>query len=83
MTKQMNDLSDKQMIQAESMWPGETLCLKKKPTGEEKAGVMGYSMFGVIVTSEEPISIYLQPDFAAVRTYDTIDELLADGWMVD
>lgn len=69
-------------------WHGETLCLKKRPTGGEKAGVMGYSAFGVIVNKLEPVTIYLRgedhaDDFKETKQYANIDEMLADGWIVD
>jgi len=52
----MYDLSeDKKMVRNERLWPGETLCLKKLPKPGEKVGVMGYSEYGVITNSREPV----------------------------
>lgn len=76
--------SDAQMISNERLWPGETLCLKKRPTKpDEKVGVIGYSAFGVITNSRLPLIVYLQPNFITEKRYESIQDLLDDGWIVD
>jgi hypothetical protein len=75
---------DKKMILSESDWPGDTLCLKKRPKpGEATKGVMGYSAFGILTNSRAPFIVLLRPDFEKTMNYDSVDELLADGWIVD
>lgn len=71
--------NDKEMIENSILWPGDTLCLKKRDKGF-------YSAFGVITTtSRPPLTIYLRGprDFEQTKTYDTVDAMLADGWIVD
>lgn len=77
-----------QMITDRSTWPGDTLCLKKRSTGNEKAGVMGYSAFGVLTADRAPFTVWLRgkggaADFKHAKVYSTLDALIADGWMVD
>ena len=64
-------------------WSGQTCCLKKRPKSGEKTGVMGYSDFGVITRHRPPYDIYRQEDGSLAAHYETIDELLEDGWIVD
>lgn len=68
-------------------WSGETCCLKKRPAKGETAGFMGYSAFGVITSSDEPVTIYLREDngndFRRTATYENFELAVADGWMVD
>jgi hypothetical protein len=78
-----NYIGDAVMIRDPNRWPGETLCLKKRPKEGEKTGVMGYSAYGVITTPDLPITIYLRPDFIAAVKYNSVEELLAAGWLVD
>jgi len=67
----------------------DTCCVKKRPTGDEEAGFMGYSEFGVITTGRSrPIVIYLrgmmkERDFEKTKEYAYVDAMLADGWIVD
>lgn len=76
------------MITDRSRWPGETLCLKKRPTNGEKASIMGYSAFGVLTADRAPFTVWLRgecgkDDFKTKTVYDSLDALIADGWMVD
>lgn len=72
-----------QLIKNMKRWPGWALCMKKRPKPSEKTGIMGYSAFGIITTSQLPLVIYLQPEFDTEVRYNTIEEALDDGWMVD
>lgn len=59
----------------------QTCCVKKR-------GVKDYDAFGVLVNTREPVEIYLRgddpaDDFKAVKKYDTVDDMLSDGWIVD
>jgi hypothetical protein len=68
--------------------PGEALCLKKHPTGDEKPVFAGYSAFGIIRNAEEPVTIYLRgdspvDDFKKTFEYPTFDDAVRDGWVVD
>lgn len=76
-------VSDAMMIANMRCWPGETLCMKKRPKPGEQVGVMGYSAFGVIANNRLPIIVYLQPNFIEEQHYDSIEALLNDGWIVD
>lgn len=71
------------MIRDENRWPGETLCLKRKAREGEKNGVMGYAAFGVITTSRPPLIVYLREDFVREERFDSVEDLLAAGWVVD
>lgn len=73
---------DRAFIMNEKLWAGETCCLKKLPQPAEKLGVTGYADFGVITTSRFPIDVWRR-DGSLAGHYGTIDELLADGWIVD
>jgi hypothetical protein len=80
----MVGMTDEEMIKNKSAWPGETLCLKKRLLpGEVRNSSFGYTTFGVILDNQFPISILIQPDFAEEYSYNTLDNLLADGWIVD
>jgi hypothetical protein len=64
------------------------ICVKKYPTGDEKAGFMGYSAFGVLVNVGDPFTVYLRgddpaDDFKTTKVYDTLDAMFDDGWVVD
>lgn len=75
--------AEAQIISDERSWSGETLCLKRLPKPGEKTGVMGYAAFGIITSSQLPISVWLRPNFAREQLYDTVDALLDDGWITD
>lgn len=80
----MSELDDKSMIQTESLWPGETLCLKKMlKEGEQQKGIFPYSAYGVITQGRPPYDVYLRPEFGKVERYNSVEELLAAGWIVD
>lgn len=79
-----NRCSEASMILNERNWPGETLCLKKRPTNSgEKVDVMGYTAFGILTNSRLPLIVYLRPNFIQEQRYPSIDALLNDGWIVD
>lgn len=66
----------------------EPFCLKKKPVGDEKPGPLHYTAFGVICSRQLPLEVYLRgdgpaDDFKRSVKYDSIDALMADGWVVD
>jgi hypothetical protein len=49
---------------------------------------MGYSAFGVILNSNQPVTIYLRgeddaDDYRKTQSYDTFAAAIADGWVVD
>lgn len=78
------------MIMNHEKWPGDTLCLKRRPGPGEKSGVMGYTAFGVIASSRAPLTVYLRGarDFEKTMRYDTAEAMMAeammaDGWEVD
>jgi hypothetical protein len=82
----MNAIDDKftrDMVLNPNTWSGEMLCMKKRPKAGEPVGVMGYSTFGVITAARLPIVIYLRENFVETMTYNSLDELIADGWIVD
>lgn len=78
--------NDKQFIERGD-W--ETCWVKKRPSGDEKPDFMGYSAFGIIYEVSKPMIIYLRDDndprrdFSSVKEYETVDAMLADGWIVD
>lgn len=72
-----------EMILNSRLWPGDTLCLKKRPKPGETTGFTGYSKFGILTNSQLPLTIYLRPNFLSEERYNSVDELLADGWVVD
>jgi hypothetical protein len=83
-----NYIGDEEMIRSEHRWPGETLCVKQRPTNGEKADFMGCTGYGVITTNTEPVTVYLRSvpgvaDFAHTKEYSTVSDMLADGWIVD
>lgn len=66
----------------------ETCCLKKKPKEGERTPPMGYVAYGVITDPRAPLTVYLRgetprDDFKAVERYDSVDAMLAEGWVVD
>ncbi len=63
-------------------WSGQTCCLKKRPKPGEKAGVTGYSDFGIITNNLFPIDVW-RDDGSLAGNYKTIDDLLEAGWIVD
>ena len=72
---------DKSIVHNPQTWPGETLCLKRYGVGQ-------YLGFGVILNSEEPVTIYLRgdhpgEDFKLTKQYPTFDDMFNDGWVVD
>lgn len=71
------------MVHRTGAWPGETLCLKKYPRGDEKPGIMGYSEFGVLTSGSLPLVVYLRPNYTREMKYDSAEALVADGWVVD
>jgi hypothetical protein len=83
----MTEFNDREHI-LNGRW--DTCCVKKRPTGDERPDFMGYSAFGVLTTGRSrPIVIYLRAmargerDFARTKTYEDVDAMLADGWVVD
>lgn len=82
---------DAKMMRGEQQWGGDTLCLKKRPLAGEKPGAMGYTAFGVITQAAKDgrtIVVYLRgdgkhADWARTKSYQTVDALLVDGWIVD
>lgn len=77
---------DAKIIRGEQRWGSDTLCLKKRPVGDEKPSIMGYTAFGVITQPArkgQQITIYLQPDFLKFDAYMTVEDMLAAGWIVD
>lgn len=81
---------DERKLMEDLMRKGDPFCVKKRPTGDEKAGTFGYSAFGVISDRCVPIDIYLRAedhnpanDFKRVKQYASLDAMLADGWIVD
>jgi hypothetical protein len=77
------------MIRDNSEWPGGSFCVKRRPKdGEKPVGCMGYMAYGVIFRCGTPIEIHLRDydprrDFQTSQRYDTVDAMLADGWIVD
>lgn len=82
-TSEFDKAQEARMIKTPSAWPGETLCLKKRPKEGEKSGIMGYTEYGILTNNQLPLIVYLQPNFVVERRYDTVDALLDDGWIVD
>ncbi len=79
-------LDDAKMIRGLRRWPGETLCVKKYARGDEPKGVMGYSAFGVMTQPAKDgrqIVVYLREDFVRTMTYQTVEDMLEAGWVVD
>jgi hypothetical protein len=72
-----------EMIKHRHMWPGETLCLKKRPKSGELTGVMGYAAYGILTSNMLPLIVYLRPNFVVEQRYATVEALLDDGWIVD
>lgn len=66
----------------------ETCCLKQRPKDGEPKPATGYVAYGVITSSRPPITVYLRgedpkDDFRRTKSYETVDDLLQDGWIVD
>lgn len=76
-------IDDKELILNRAKWPGETLCMKRRGKEGEKVGVMGYAAFGVLTNNRAPFIIYIEPNYIKEQKYNSIDEMLADNWMVD
>jgi hypothetical protein len=75
---------DRAMIADSSRWPIEGFLHLKKRTKDLKPGANNYEAFGVVEeTSTPPIVVYLRPGLIETMSYDTIDALLDDGWIVD
>lgn len=71
-------------------WRHETVCLKKYPVGDEKAGIMGCSAFGVIIAIgfREPINVFLrgdrpEEDFRKTAIYESVEKMFEAGWRID
>ncbi len=71
------------LIKNRYLWPGETLCMKRKPREGEKPGPFGYVAYGIITNNQPPLRVYLQPDFVSEENFDSAEEMLDAGWMVD
>jgi len=87
-TNRRAEAIDELFILDDRRWHGETLCVKKYPTGDEEARFMGCSAFGVITSSREPVTVWLRgenplDDFKRQVHYDTHDQMMDDGWVVD
>ncbi len=77
---------DAKMLRDKRRWPGETLCVKKYARGDEPRGFAGYSAFGVVTQPAKDgrqIVIYLREDFVRTMTYETVEDMLEAGWVVD
>jgi hypothetical protein len=79
--------NDRVWIMDKGRWTGDVLCLKRIAKKEDKCP-NGYSAFGVILSPKLPMIIYLRgldpkEDFKLTARYDSIDDLIADGWRVD
>lgn len=82
------DEEEERMLNGNLRWSGETLCLKKKAKEGEKAGIMGYSKYGVITKPGFPMEIYLrgesaEDDFKDLMVVNSLEEFCELGWMVD
>ena len=76
------------MVHDDSTWPGESFCVKQKPKPGEKEDSLYYKAFGCIFKRGTPIEIHLRDfdpakDFIKSTTYDSVDAMIADGWIVD
>lgn len=69
---------DRALILDESRWPGELLCLKKA----NRKGFGDSQDFGIITTSRFPVDVWTH-EGAFIKQYASVDELLADDWIVD
>jgi len=81
---------DRKFLLSQYAWRGDrTNCVKQRPKKGEKAGVTGYKAFGVITSLGPPVTVYLRDmsreegDFKQTKQYDSVDALLADGWIID
>lgn len=77
--------AEKAMMTNPRRWPGETLCLKRP---REAITAEFSERYGVITSNQEPVVVYLrgeteEDDFKRTKIYDTFDELIEDGWVVD
>jgi hypothetical protein len=79
---------DREIIGNRSRWPGETICIKKYPRGDEPTGFMGYAAFGVMTSLRLPIIIFLRgdteaDDFKTTIEYPSLDAMFDAGWVAD
>lgn len=66
-----------------SKWPQEALCMKQHDGRE-------YVAFGVLIHNQAPVTIFLREanhddahDFEKTKTYDSLQSMFDDGWVVD
>lgn len=74
--------NDRDFILNSREWSGDCCCLKKRPLPGEEVPGMGYTDYGVITTSRFPLDVWRRDGTLAAR-YNTVDELLEAGWIVD
>lgn len=63
-------------VQDTSKWPGETFCVKQR--GRDGR----YRAFGNVTKPGLPITVH-DAFFAKTAIYDTVTDMINDGWIVD
>ena len=75
----LDTMDDLEMIQRLHLWPGGYLCLVKRP--QTRIDDYGF------ILKESPLVIFLGNVFnggtGETKTYESPEEIIADGWLVD
>ena len=78
----MNEQDDLTMMKDKNMWPGDVLCLKRSIKYTPNTGFLTHVSPQIAIGNIFDV-IYDGAEVTEVKSYNSFEELIADGWRVD